>query len=80
MMGHDPALSQTQFIHKYRGADKSLAPNRKETSTESCQGRARFEQNREANCREVSFLVKQDTEGNSRHYERHISLFPSWSG
>jgi hypothetical protein len=31
LMGHDPSLSQTQFIHKYRGADKSLArPGRKQ--------------------------------------------------
>ena len=26
------------------------------------------------------FFLKQRTEGNSRHSDRNISLFPSWSG
>ena len=34
----------------YRGADTSLAPARKETSSKTCQGRARFQQHRDASC------------------------------
>ena len=33
-----------------RGADKSLARTRKETSSEACQGRARFQQHGDASC------------------------------
>jgi len=32
----------------YRGADNSIAPTRKETSSEAGQGRARFQQHRDA--------------------------------
>jgi len=42
----------------YRGADKSLAPTRKDRSSEACQGRARFQQYRDANCHQVSFFLQ----------------------
>ena len=48
-----------------------------ETSSEACQGHARFKQNRDASCHQVSFLARQGAEGNSRHSDRNISLFPS---
>jgi hypothetical protein len=64
----------------YRCADKSLAATRKETGSEACQGRARFQQHRDASCHRVSFPERQGAEGNSRHSDRNFSLFPSWSG
>jgi len=63
----------------YRGADKSLARTGKETSSETCQGCARFQQHRDARC-EVPFPAKQGDEGNSRHSDSNIRLFPSLSG
>ena len=57
----------------YRSADKSFSPTRKETSSEAFQGRARFQQHRDASCHHVA-------EGNSRHSDRNISLFAFWSG
>jgi len=57
-----------------------LSPTRKETSSETWQGRARFQQNWDASCHQVSFPARQGAEGNSRHSDRNISLFPSWSG
>ena len=63
----------------YRGADKSLARPGRETSSEARQGRARFQQHRDASCHQDVFpLQRQGAEGNSRHYDRNISLFPSW--
>jgi len=57
-----------------------LNPTRKETNSLACQGRARFQQTRDANCYQVSFPARQGAEGNSRHSDRNISLFPSWWG
>jgi len=65
------------YVLNYRGADKSLALRGGETSSEACQGHARFKQNRDASCHQVSFLARQGAEGNSRHSDRNISLFPS---
>ena len=52
----------------------------KETSSEACQVRPRFQQNQDASCHQVSFPARQGAEGNSRHSERNISMFPTWSG
>ena len=41
-----------------RGAHKSLAPTRKEKSSEACQGRARFQQHRDASCHQVFFSLQ----------------------
>jgi len=64
----------------YRGADKSLArPGRK-------QARKHVRDARDFNNIETRavinsfFPARQGTEGNSRHYDRNISFFPSWSG
>ena len=46
------------------GADKSLAPTRKETSSEACQGRARFQLHRDANCHQFVLPARQGAEGN----------------
>jgi len=68
-------------MQAYRGADKSLArPGRK-------QARKRVRDARDFNNIETRAVIKfffsparQGAEGNSRHSERNISLFPSWSG
>ena len=57
-----------------------LSPTRKETRLEACQGRARFQQHRDASCQVFFFPSRQGAEENSRHSYRNISLFPSWSG
>jgi len=64
----------------YRGADKSLArPGRK-------QARKHITDARDLNKIETRavmkffFLERQGAEGNSRHSDRNVSLFPSWSG
>ena len=40
----------------YRGADKSLPRPGRKTSSEACQGRARFQQHRDASCQVFFFL------------------------
>jgi hypothetical protein len=62
-------------ILTYRGADKSLArPGRK-------QARKHVRGARDFNNIETRFFpARQGTGGNSRHSDRNISLFPSWSG
>ena len=63
----------------YRGVDKSLArPGRKQARKHVKE--ARFQRHRDASCRQVSLSARQDAEGNSRHSDRNITLFPSWSG
>ena len=41
-----------------RGADKSLTRPGKKTSLEACQGRARFQQHRDASCHQVFFFLQ----------------------
>jgi len=67
-------------MYYYRGADKSLArPGRKHT-------RKHIRNARDFNIKtravkKVFFLpARQGAEGNSRHCDRNINLFPSWSG
>ena len=69
----------TVFV-QYRGTDKSLARPGSKTSSEACQGRARFQQHRDTSCHQVFLPARQGAEINSRHSDRNISLFPSWSG
>jgi len=64
----------------YRGADKSLArPGRK-------QARKHVRDARDFNNIETRVVTKffpparQGAEGNLRHSDRNITLFPSWSG
>jgi len=61
---------------QYLGADKSLArPGRKQSRKH-----VRYAHDiRDASCHQVSFPAKQGAEVNSRHSDRNISLFPSWS-
>ena len=71
----------TRFWNRfYRGADKSLArPGRKQARNHVRDAR-NFQQNRDASCHQVSFTGRQGAEGNSRHSDRNINLFLSWSG
>ena len=41
-----------------QGAGKSLARPGRETSSEACQGRARFQQHRDASCHQVFFFLQ----------------------
>jgi len=65
---------------KYRGADKSLARPGRKQARRHIRRRARFQQHRDASRPQVSFPARQGAKGNSRHSDRNISLFPSWSG
>ena len=79
-MGIVPTSSKVAFFHTiYRDADKSLArPGRK-------QARKHVRDARDFNNIETRAVIKsffparQGAEGNSRHSDRNISLFPSWS-
>ena len=48
-------LSQTCVYTDIPGCWQVLGPTRKETTSEACQGRARFQQHRDASCHQVSF-------------------------
>ena len=69
------------YVKNYRGADKSLAwPGRK-------QARKHVKDTRDFNNIETHAIIKiffplarQGAEGNSRHSDRNIDLFPSWWG
>ena len=73
-------LVGVQEVRWDKGGTVRASLTRKETSSEACQGRARFQQSRDASCHQVSFPAGQGAEGNSRHSDRNISLFPFWSG
>ena len=45
----------------YRGADKSLARPGKKTNSEEYQGRARYQQHRDASCHQVIFFLQGKT-------------------
>jgi len=66
LQGDELTVSK-HFFSYCPGADKSLAHTAKETSSELCQGRARFQQHRDESCHEVFFFPLQ-------------GFFPSWSG
>jgi len=61
------------------GSDKSLArPGRKQAPKHVRD--TRDFNNIETRAVIKFFFARQDAEGNSRHSDRNISLFPSWSG
>jgi len=68
-----------RYDNLYRGADKSLArPGMKQARKHVRD--ARDFNNIETRAVKFFFPARQGSEGNSRHYDRNISLFPSWSG
>jgi hypothetical protein len=60
----------------YRGADKSLARSERKQARKHVR-EARFQQHRDASSHQVFFPARQGAEGNSRHSDRNISVFPS---
>ena len=65
----------------YRGADRSLAqPGRKQAPKHVRDVRNFNNIEPWAVISFFFFAARQDAEGNSRHSDRNISLFPSWSG
>jgi len=65
----------------YRGADKSLArPRRKQARKHVRDARDFNNIETRAVIEFFFFRARQGAEGNSRHSDRNISLFPSWSG
>ena len=46
----------TKELRHVPGCWQVLSPTRKETSSEACQGRARFQQHQDASCHQVFFL------------------------
>jgi len=67
-------------VLKYRGADKSLArPGRKPARNHVRDARD-FNNTETRAVIKFFFPTRQGAEGNSRHSDRNISLFPSWSG
>ena len=66
------------FYRNYRSADKSLArPGRKQARKHVKDARDFGKIETQA---VIKFYARQGAEGNSRHSDRNISLFPSWSG
>jgi len=65
---------------EYRGADKSLArPGRKQPRKHVRDARD-FNNIETRVVMKIFFPVRQGAEGNSRHSDRNVSLFPSWLG
>jgi len=64
----------------YRGADKSLArPGRKQVRKNVRDGRG-FNNIETRAIIKFFFSARQGAEGNSRHSDRNVGLFPSWPG
>ena len=65
---------------EYRRADKSLVrPGRKQARKHVRDARD-FNNNETRAATQFFFPARQGAEGNSRNFDRNISLFPSWSG
>jgi len=65
----------------YRGANKSLArPGRKQARKHVRDARDFNNIETRAVIKSPPYPARQSAEGNSRHTDRNISLFPSWSG
>ena len=52
-------VDSTVFISLGETCKRAFSPTEKETSTEACQGRARFQQHRDASCHQGSFPTRQ---------------------
>jgi len=64
----------------YRGDDKSLALPGKKQARKHVRDARDFNNIETRTVIQFFFPARQGFEGNSRHSERNISLFPSWSG
>jgi len=65
---------------KYRGADKSLARTGRKQARKHVRDARDFDNVETRAFIKFFFPAKQGAERNSRHSDRNISLFPSWSG
>jgi len=70
--------SETQTV--LLGADKSLARTVRKQARKHVTDARDFNNMDTRAVINFFFPARQGAEGNSRHYERNISLFPSWSG
>ena len=69
------------YVCMYRGADTSLArPERKQARKHVRDARDFNKIETRTVIRSFSLPARQGAEGNSRHSDRSVSLFPSWSG
>ena len=64
---------------RYRGADKSLAAPGRKQARKHVRDARHFNNIETRAVIRFFFSARQGAEGNSRHYDRNISLFPSWS-
>ena len=65
----------------YRGADTSLARTGRKQARKHVRDARDFNNiETQAVINTFFFPTRQGAEGNSRHSDRNISLFPSWSG
>jgi len=67
-------------IIKYRGADKSLAQPGGKQARKHVRDKNNFNNIETPAVIKFFFPARQSAEGNSRHSNRNISLFPSWLG
>jgi len=79
---HVPIIIRSKLYYTACGIIPPVGGRPVHRLRESCQGRARLQQHRDASCHQVFFPPPawQGAEGNSRHYERNTSFFPSWPG
>ena len=64
----------------YRGADKSLARLGRKQARKHVRNARDFNNMKRELSSSSSPPARQGVEGNSRHSDTNISLFPSWSG
>ena len=70
----------SQHKRKYRGADKSLARPGSKQARKHVRDARNFNNIETLAVIKFFFPARQGAEGNSRHSDRNISSFPSWSG
>ena len=68
------------YTEIYRSADKSLARPGSEQARKRVRDARDFNNIETRAVKFFFFSARQGAEGNSRHSDRNISLFPSWSG
>ena len=64
----------------YRGADKSLARPGRQQARKHVRDARDFNNIETRAVKFFFFPARQGAEGNSRHSDRNISVYPSWSG
>jgi len=75
-----PLSSVTCPAVQYRAADKSLARPRKKQARKHVRDARDYNNIETLAVINFFFPARQGAEGNSRHSDRDVGLFPSWSG